>query len=146
MCLHHLVKPLELLAGLILGDAAVSANIVSPILIIIVALTGLTSFAIPDYSFSFHIRISRFVYVFASYFAGFFGLAFVLFLHLGIFASLDSFGVSYLSPYAPFSANNTDSYMLSPIWKREKRDSFLDTRRKMREDHISMKWKSGGKN
>ena len=59
---------MELLDGLILGDAAVSANIVSPILVVVVALTGLTAFAIPDYSFGFHIRIARFIYVFAGYF------------------------------------------------------------------------------
>lgn len=136
---------MELLDGLILGDAAVSANIVSPILVVVVALTGLTAFAIPDYSFGFHIRIARFIYVFAGYFAGFFGLAFVFFIHLGIFASIDSFGVSYLSPHAPFTANDTDGYLLAPIWKREDRNSFLDTKRKKREEHVSMKWKFGGK-
>ena len=131
--------------GLILGDAAVSANIVSPILVVIVALTGLTAFAVPDYSFGFHIRIARFIYVFAGYFAGFFGIAFVLFVHLGVFASMNSFGVSYLSPHAPFSVNNTDGYLLAPIWKREDRVSFLDTKRKKQEAHVSMKWKFGGK-
>ena len=114
--------------GLILGDAAVSANIVSPILVVVVALTGLTAFAIPDYSFG-----------------GFFGIAFVLFVHLGVFASMNSFGVSYLSPHAPFSVNNTDGYLLAPIWKREDRVSFLDTKRKKQEAHVSMKWKFGGK-
>ena len=136
---------MESLDGLILGDAAVSANIVSPILVVVVALTGVTAFAVPDYSLGFHIRIARFIYVFAGYFAGFFGLAFVFFIHLGIFASIDSFGVSYLSPHAPFTANDTDAYLLAPIWKREDRDSFLDTKRKKQEEHISMKWKFGGK-
>ena len=134
-----------LLDGLILGEAAVSANIVSPILIIVVALTGLTAFAVPDYLLGFHLRIARFIYVFAGYFAGFFGIAFVLFVHLGILASIDSFGVSYLSPYAPFSVNSTDGYLLDPIWKREKRESFLDTLRQKREEHISMAWKFRGK-
>lgn len=140
------VKLLVLLDGLILGEAAVSANIVSPILIIVVALTGLTAFAVPDYLLGFHLRIARFIYVFAGYFAGFFGLAFVMFVHLGILASINSFGVSYLSPYAPFSVNSTDGYLLDPIWKRENRESFLDTLRTKREQHISMKWKFGGKN
>lgn len=135
-----------IVGGLILGEAAVSANIVSPILIIVVAITGLTAFAIPDYSLSFHIRITRFIYVFAGYFAGFFGISIAALAHLGILATINSFGVSYLSPYAPFSVNNSDSYLLSPIWKREKRDSFLETERQNKEKHISMKWKFGGKN
>ena len=46
-----------IVGALILGDAAVNAGIVSPILIIIVAITGIASFAIPDFSFGFHVRI-----------------------------------------------------------------------------------------
>ena len=134
------------MVGLILGEAAVSANIVSPILIIVVALTGLTSYAIPDYSLGFHVRIARTVYVIAGYFAGFLGLGISIFLHVGIIASINSFGVSYLSPHAPFTTNDTDGYLLSPIWKRENRDSFLKVKRQNREENISMKWRFGGKN
>ena len=134
------------MVGLILGEAAVSANIVSPILIIVVALTGLTSYAIPDYSLGFHVRISRTVYVLAGYFAGFLGLGISIFLHVGIIASINSFGGSYLSPHAPFTTNDTDGYLLAPIWKRENRDSFLKVQRQNREENISMKWRFGGKN
>lgn len=133
------------MVGLVLGDAAVSAHIVSPILIIVVAITGLTAFAIPDYSLGFHIRIIRVVYILAGYFLGFLGLALVSFVHLGVFASINSFGVSYLSPYAPYSTEITDGYLLEPIWKREKRDAFLNTKLKNKANHISMKWKFGGK-
>ena len=131
--------------GLILGDAAVSAHIVSPILIIVVAITGLTAFAVPDYSLGFHIRIIRIIYILAGYFLGFFGLAFAGFIHVAILSSINSFGVSYLSPYAPYSANTNDGYLLEPIWKRENRNSFLNTRLKNKAEHISMKWKFGGK-
>ena len=134
-------QTIGIVGGLILGDAAVSADIVSPILIIVVAITGLTAFAVPDYSLGFHIRIARLFYIFAGYFAGFFGLAFAMFIHLGMLASINSFGVSYLSPYAPFSVSKSESYMLDPIWKRERRDSFLNTKLKDKESHISMKWK-----
>lgn len=63
-----------IIGGLILGEAAVSANIVSPILIIIVALTGICSFAIPDYSLGFCLRIFRFMYIVLAYIAGFLGM------------------------------------------------------------------------
>lgn len=134
------------MVGLILGDAAVSADIVSPILIIVVAITGLTAFAIPDYSLGFHIRIVRIIYILAGYFAGFLGLALAGFIHLGILASINSFGVSYLSPYAPYSVSESNSYLLEPIWKREQRDSFLNTQKSNKEGRVSMKWKFGGKN
>jgi len=54
-----------IVGALILGEAAVSANIVSPILIIIVALTGISSFAIPDYSLRFLYEISQ-IWIYSS--------------------------------------------------------------------------------
>ena len=52
-----------IVGAIVLGQAAVSAGIVSPILIIVVAITGISSFAIPDYSFGFHLRVSRFIFI-----------------------------------------------------------------------------------
>ena len=67
---------MELSGALIIGQAAVDAGIVSPILIIIVAITGITSFAIPDYYLAFHCRVARFAYIILGYLAGFLGIAF----------------------------------------------------------------------
>ena len=50
-------------------------GIVSPILIIVVAITGTASFAIPDYSFGFHLRVFRFLFIFLGYLCGFLGIA-----------------------------------------------------------------------
>ena len=110
-----------LFGALIIGQAAVDAGIVSPILIIIVAITGITSFAIPDYYLAFHCRVARFVYIVLGYFAGLLGIAIGVFIHLLIAANIQSFGVSYLSPYI--------------------RPDFLDTKREDKQEHISMKWK-----
>lgn len=127
--------------ALIIGQAAVDAGIVSPILIIIVAITGITSFAIPDYYLSFHCRVSRFLYIILGYFAGLLGIAIGMFVHLLIMCNIQSFGVSYLAPYVPSKGKNYNGFWVKPIWKREKRSSFLDTKRPKKQDHISMKWK-----
>lgn len=127
--------------ALILGDAAVSANIVSPILVIIVALTGITAFAVPDYSLSFHVRLIRFLYIIMGYFAGFLGIAFCFIFHLTTLAHINSFGVSYLSPYSPITKDTSSGYFLPPLWKREKRRGFLNTKKPLKEDNISRKWK-----
>ena len=127
--------------ALILGDAAVTANIVSPILVIVVAITGITAFAVPDFSFSFHIRIVRFLYIILGYLAGFLGIAFCFVTHLTILAHINSFGVSYLSPYSPISKDNSTGYFLPPLWKREQRRNFLNTRRPIKEEKISRQWK-----
>lgn len=130
-----------IVGALILGQAAVEADIVSPILIIIIAITGITSFAIPDYSFSFHLRINRFMYIVLGSLAGFLGIGIGLFVYMVSLCSLKSFGVPYLSPYAPLTQINQGGFLVNPIWKREKRNSFLGTKKQKTQDNISMKWR-----
>lgn len=55
---------LGIVGTLILGQAIVNANIVSPILVIIVALTGISTFAVPNFSLNYSYRILRFLYIF----------------------------------------------------------------------------------
>ena len=134
-----------IIGALVLGEAAVSASIVSPILIIIVAITGLSSFAIPNYSLSFHFRISRFIYTILGALGGFLGLAFGLFVYLAILCTMQSFGIPYLAPYVPTMNIGNAGYVSDPIWKKEKRNDALNTKRVRKQEHISMKWRQGGK-
>lgn len=132
-----------IVGALILGEAAVSANIVSPILIIIVSVTAICSFTIPDYSLGFTLRIFRFMYIILGYFAGFLGIATGLFVQFLILANLKSFGAPYLSPYLPVTnILRGKRYFRFPIWEQEKRSDFLNTKRKYSQDSISMKWKN----
>ena len=135
-----------IIGALVLGEAAVNANIVSPILIIIVAFTGICGFAIPDFLLSFSIRIFRFMYIILGYLAGFLGIAVGFYLHFIYWASIKSFGVSYFSPYIPVSdyTKNSD-YHLKAIWKRENRNRNLNTKRPHKEKKISMKWRKKDK-
>ena len=137
-----------IIGALILGQAAVEASIVSPILIIIIAITGITSFAIPDFYLSFHLRIARFLYIIAGFLAGFLGIGIILFGHLILLCSLKSFGVSYLAPYVPTTSKNNKAYFMPPFWNREKRPDFLNSKRPKKQERVSMKWKYqlGGKN
>lgn len=134
-----------IVGALVVGDAAVNANIVSPFLIIVVAITGICSFAIPDFSLSFSLRLYRFFYILFAYLFGFLGIGVALFIHGILLSTLNSFGVPYLSPYAPVSHTGSEaSYFLSPIWKREKRADFLNAKRSNTQEKISRKWKYGG--
>lgn len=132
---------MSIVGALVLGDAAVNASIVSPISIIIVAISGLTSFAIPNFSLELHFRLLRFGFIFAGWLFGFLGIAIGIFLYLGLLASYSSFGVPFLSPYVPLSNVGTSGYFFSPYWKREKRSDFLNTKRTNKQNSISMKWK-----
>ena len=104
-----------IVGGLVVGQAAVSAGIVSPILIIIVAITALSSFAIPDYTFSFHLRFFRFLFIFLGYVAGFLGIGIGFFVYLSAICNMNSFGISYSLPYTNLNAkkyrNFTSTYM-----------------------------------
>lgn len=130
-----------IVGALVLGQAAVSANIVSPILIIIVALTGIASFAIPDFLFGFHLRVTRFVFVLLGYIAGFLGIATGLFLYICILCNIKSFGVPFTIPYAPAIKSKGNGYLIPPIWRQEYRATFLATKREKAQEKISMKWK-----
>ena len=132
-----------IVGALVIGQAAVSAGIVSPILIIIVAITALSSFAIPDYSFSFHLRLFRFLFILLGYIAGFLGIGTGLFVYLSIICDMESFGVSYSIPCSSMENLKSTGVILPPIWKREYRASYLAAKRDKKQEKISMKWKLG---
>jgi len=92
---------LGIVGGLILGQAAVSAGLVSPIVIILVSVCGIASFAIPSYSLSFSFRLMRFVYIIAGGVFGITGIISVLMVHLATALGIKSFGVPLFVPFAP---------------------------------------------
>mgnify|MGYP003376565595 CR=1 FL=1 len=130
-----------IVGAIVIGQAAVSAGIVSPILIIIVAITALSSFAIPDYSFSFHLRVFRFLFILLGYTAGFLGIGTGLFVYISTICDMKSFGVSYSTPYSHIKNFKNSGILLPPIWKREYRASYLSTKKARKQEHISIKWK-----
>lgn len=130
-----------IVGALVLGQAAVSASIVSPILIIIVALTGIASFAIPDFSFGFHLRFFRFGFVLLGYIAGFLGIAMGLFVYIATLCNIRSFGVPFTIPFAPAMNSKGNGYFINPIWKQEYRATYLAPKKEKAQEKISKKWK-----
>lgn len=117
-------------------------GIVSPILIIVVAITGTASFAIPDYSFGFHLRVFRFLFIFLGYLCGFLGIALGLFAYMVMMCDSKSFGVPYTIGISLLEHVKGSSYFLPPVWKREFRSGFLNSKKEAKQGHISMKWKN----
>lgn len=135
---------LGIVGTLILGQAIVSANVVSPILVIIVALTGISTFAIANFALNYSFRILRFFYIFLGGTAGFFGIALGIFVHLTVLTTTTSFGVPYLTPFAPSRKGAfRDDIFISPLWKQEERPIFLKPKSRIREPKISRKWIKG---
>ncbi|MDD6883283.1 MAG: spore germination protein [Eubacteriales bacterium] len=115
---------LGIVGGLILGQAAVAASIISPIMIIIVAITGLGNYVIPNYGFSVGTVVYRLLIIFAGAIAGLYGIllvTFALFCHL---CSMRSFGVPYMAPVAPWRPHNPDILLRLPLWMQKTRMFF----------------------
>lgn len=123
---------LGIVGALILGQAAVSADIVSPILVIIVAITALGNFAIPNYELSFGIRIIRFGFIILGAMAGFYGISAGIVILGGIICDIKSFGAPFLAPIAPKTKTGSESIIQKPLFKLKERpdpSNPLDRRR-----------------
>ncbi len=131
---------LGIVGALILGQAAVQAGIVSPILIIIVAVTGLASFSIPNYSMAFALRGIRFLFTILAAAFGFLGVSAVFFIILSSLSSMKSFGVPLLVPKGPKTKTESDVVLRGPVWSMEERPDYLDTLNRRRQPRISRKW------
>jgi len=132
---------LGIVGGLILGQAAVSAKIVSPLMIIIIALTGIGSFATPDYSLGWSFRLLRIIFILLGASLGFYGIALGIFVYLTFLGAQKSFGVPYLSPLPENGWKKIlTSIFIEPIWKNEKRPYFVKPKSEDQQPHISRKW------
>ncbi|MHC0036249.1 spore germination protein [Pseudoneobacillus sp. C159] len=114
-----------IVGALILGQAAVQANIVSPIVVIVVALGGLSSFAVGDLNLNFTLRLSRFLFIFAAGFMGIFGMAAVFTTGLFYIVSIKSFGVPYLAPLTPKYISSKDTVFRRMIQNERFRPGYL---------------------
>lgn len=110
-----------LVSALILGSAAVDAGLVSPLLIIVVALSGLGSYAIPDYSLSLAFRILQMLLLIAGGLCGLYGVTALFLLLLCWTAGMQSLGRPYLAPLSPKRAHNPDLIYRAPIYRQRLR-------------------------
>ena len=95
----QLGNTIGIVGGLIIGQSAVTANIVSPIVVIIVALTALGSMAIPNEEFASAFRILKYGFLFLGGYLGIFGIVIGIYVVMAHLGGLLSFGVPYLVPF-----------------------------------------------
>lgn len=111
-----------IVGGLIIGEAAVRAGIVSPIMVIIVAITAIASFANPSYNLSVGFRLLRFTLIAASGILGLYGLVLGLILILVHLVRLKSFNEPYLTPFVAVNwSDYKDTIYRAPLYKMVKR-------------------------
>lgn len=94
-------QTIGIVGGLVIGEAAVNAGIVSPIMVIITALTAIASFSIPSYSLSMGLRTLRFIALLAAGTLGLYGIILVFIMIVAHIVNLKSFGIPYTAPFGP---------------------------------------------
>ena len=130
-----------IVGGLIIGQAAVSANLVSPIVVIVVALTALCSFSIPNEEFSTAFRLLKFFLIFMSAWLGIYGWMAGMLAILIHLSQLKSFGIPYLMPFVASDMNSyhdeRDSIVRAPVFRMTRRPIFArrDARIRFRGKH-----------
>lgn len=123
-----------IVGGLIIGQAAVSAGIVSPIMIIIVSVTAITSFTTPNYEIASAFRLIRFLMIIAASIMGLYGIVLSLILLLIHLVKLNSFGVPYLAPVVnPDISDFKDVYIRMPFNYFKTRPGYMKTKDKIRQ-------------
>ena len=101
-------QQLGIVGGIVLGEALVMSNIVSPVVLIVIALTVLSSFAIPDYGLQMALYILRFAFLALGAVAGLIGIAAGWAVLMAYLCTLDSFGVPFFAAFAPATKHATD--------------------------------------
>jgi hypothetical protein len=113
---------MSILGGVVVGQSAVSANIVSPLVVVIVSLAGIAGFIMPNQDLSSGIRVIRFVFSFLAAVGGFFGLTVGLIILITHLCSLDNYGIAYLSPFVDVDeSNHKDTLFRFPVKYFKKR-------------------------
>ncbi|MCF8563475.1 spore germination protein [Alicyclobacillus tolerans] len=108
---------LSIVGVLVVGQAAVSAGFVSPITVVVVALTTIGSFATPAYNAAIALRILRFALILLAGTFGLYGIVIGMILIFNHMLALRSFGVPFWSPYAPFKGQGMkDAPIRAPLW------------------------------
>ena len=127
-----------IVGGLIIGQSAVAANVVSPIVVIVVAFTALCSFAIPNEEFSSAFRLLKYGCIFMGAWLGLYGVLLSYLWVLIHLSHLNSFGIPYLMPYVASDMNDyedeRDSLIRFPMRMMRRRPIFArrDARVKLR--------------
>ena len=118
---------MSIVGGLIVGDAAIRAGLVSPLLIIIIGLTSLTGFVIPSYELSSSLRLVKYFLLAMSAIFGIYGLTVGLVLFLSQLCALYSYGTEYTAPFSPtYRKGFLESLIELPIFRRNTRPEYYE--------------------
>lgn len=136
-------QAISIVGGLVIGDAAVRAGLVGPPMVVVVAATGIASFAVPAFNLALSFRLLRFGIMTAGAVAGLPGITLAGLAIIYHLASLRSFGVPYLAPVAPGHARQwKDLFVRAPWWAQHRRpEAFSADSRRQPAKRVRWRWR-----
>lgn len=119
-------QAVSIVGALVIGQAAVQAGFVSPVMVIVVSITAIANFSTPVFAMAIAARLVRFVLMGLATMLGFYGIMLGLMFMSIHLCSLRSFGIPYMMPLAPFNLRNQqDAFVRFPIWAMKNRPMFI---------------------
>ncbi len=117
---------LSILGGLILGDAAVSAGLISPIMIIVISISAISGLAFSSIEMTSCIRFFRFLLLILSMAFGTFGIYIGLLILLATLSSTTTLNLPYLAPFSPYIPSEmSDAIIKTRVKKKRLRNPLL---------------------
>ncbi|MCM1989953.1 spore germination protein [Oceanirhabdus seepicola] len=129
---------LSIVGGIIIGNTAIESRIVSPTTLLVVGISVLSTFLVPNYEMSLSIRFIRFPMLVLANTIGFMGIAagwFFLMVHL---FSLESYGVPYVSIK---EKDMKDIFIRAPLWMMNKRPEAIPNNNQTRQNDFRKQFK-----
>ena len=120
-------QALGVVGALVMGQAAVDANIVSTVVLIVVSVTGLGTYAIPSYVVQHSVVIFRLILIFAATMAGLPGIGIALTAILAYLCSLKSFGMPIFAPFAPKTNSNSRFFVRGVLKPDQGSEDYVNT-------------------
>ncbi|NLJ40855.1 MAG: spore germination protein [Clostridiales bacterium] len=121
-------QAVSIVGGLVIGQAAVQAGLVGPIMVIIIGVTAIGSFVVTDYSLGLATRVLRIPFMILALTLGGFGLALGALVLITYMADLESFGIRYIKPLSPYRIRDLKQTILKARdASHMNRPAFLNT-------------------
>ena len=122
-------QTVSILGGLVVGSAAVEAKMVSPAVLIVVAVAGIAGYTMPSQDLAGALRLWRFLLAVLAGLAGLFGVMAGTAALVGHLAGLESFGAAYLTPFAANAGEQVegDVVLRQPLPQDKQRPAYLNT-------------------
>jgi hypothetical protein len=130
-------QTISVVGGIIIGDTALKAKMVSSATLLVVGIITVATFLIPNYEMALSIRLLNYPAIILANWLGMLGVAMFIFFLIAYLCSLDSFGVPYFSFY---KSDMKDIFIRAPVWQMDKRPISTPNNNPIRQDDFKQKF------